>query len=198
MTSQVFHGCTIPHPPRFAAFASFSRACRCARYVRESRPSGQRCSRAVDSRKSRAHKQLVQVASVCRDDDCVVSPNRAAAECTLRQGFGLESQRLARRLQTGIPRPLKPRGLTTNKANQLSQHQRYAKIARDVFSVRSNKPPARASSGGQTRTTCSPIMLRALFTFLSHRHCSQFNQMPKISRRGSLLGEARSATRFAI
>jgi len=42
----------------------------------------QRCSRAVNSRKSRAHKQLVQVASVCRDDDCVISPNRAAAECT--------------------------------------------------------------------------------------------------------------------
>jgi hypothetical protein len=42
----------------------------------------QRCSCAVDSRKSRAHKQLVQVASVCRDDDCVISPNRATAECT--------------------------------------------------------------------------------------------------------------------
>jgi hypothetical protein len=42
----------------------------------------QRCSRAVDSRKSRAHKQLVQVPSVCGDDDCVISPDRAAAECT--------------------------------------------------------------------------------------------------------------------
>ena len=38
--------------------------------------------RAVDSRKSRADKQLVQVASVCGGDDCVISPNRAAAECT--------------------------------------------------------------------------------------------------------------------
>jgi hypothetical protein len=43
---------------------------------------GRRCSRAVDSRKSRAHKQLVQVVSVCRDDDCVISPNRAAAKGT--------------------------------------------------------------------------------------------------------------------
>jgi hypothetical protein len=36
----VLHGCITPHPPRFAAFASFSRACRCARYSREFRPSG--------------------------------------------------------------------------------------------------------------------------------------------------------------
>jgi hypothetical protein len=42
----------------------------------------QRCSRAVNSRQPRAHKQLVQVASVCRDDDCVISPNRAAAKGT--------------------------------------------------------------------------------------------------------------------
>jgi hypothetical protein len=27
----------------------------------------------------RAHKQFVQVASVCGDDDCIISPNRATA-----------------------------------------------------------------------------------------------------------------------
>ena len=32
--------CILPHAPRFAALASFSSSCRCARYVRESRPSG--------------------------------------------------------------------------------------------------------------------------------------------------------------
>ena len=39
-------------------------------------------SRPVDSRESIAHKQFVQVVTVCRDNGCVVSPIRAASECT--------------------------------------------------------------------------------------------------------------------
>src|SRR5207247_1226028 len=42
----------------------------------------QRCSCSVNSRESIADKQLVQVVTVCRDNDCIVSPVRAATECT--------------------------------------------------------------------------------------------------------------------
>ena len=50
----------------------------------------QRCSRPVNSRQSIAHKQLVQVVTVCRDNDCVVSPNRAASERTPPARVGRE------------------------------------------------------------------------------------------------------------
>src|SRR4029453_781461 len=75
MSSMHFAPCTPLRCPRFVLqLMQVPQGCPRNATIR------QRCSRPVNSRESIGHKQLVQVVTVRRDNDCVVSPIRAASE----------------------------------------------------------------------------------------------------------------------